>query len=480
MENLGTVFQEKLPSTVELENNRIQYLKEQQDNLNLLFNKSLLIDGIEKIFTEIGKEEIDWLTICEYIRIDNYRYHENPSLIILRKIISRQNSHSWSSFEEVKNTINKNESILLSEIRNQLKDIEKKNRTFVILDFHKNFIIDWCLNAYRNIDFTKVIDQDTNRSYINFRIINLIYFFQTFFEFEIDIQFYTRSLEYSDISNDSIKFDYIKGKINDKNLFDRLVIDNINNKVLNYFSLKSHINYALEAKLHNAYEKIGLEILSDDHLHHQDMILSKFYANTRDISFLKKCCHNTKSSLCWASIKILLETAISNDDATREFLINIAKKHMKIVNQYYQMDALGVLFKYNQPDAIEYYYEYILNNKDTSVNFENYKEYSNEKGISKIEKIFFIVYGKEGFDYRELYTARSMFQTYLINLSKNDAFFGFVQSRLKRIKNKLIKIKQDLFYINLLIQESNESNINWKSKPLTFELAKSKFETVIN
>lgn len=55
-------------------------------------------------------------------------------------------------------------------------------------------------------------------------------------------------------------------------------------------------------------------------------------------------------------------------------------------------NALGILFKYNQPEALEIFYDFVKNNLGDSIKQEYYINYDNERGIKMIAKFYSLLY----------------------------------------------------------------------------------------
>jgi hypothetical protein len=74
---------------------------------------------------------------------------------------------------------------------------------------------------------------------------------------------------------------------------------------------------------------------------------------------------------------------------------------------------------------------------------------------------------------------KKFFSTLVINLSKQHETYEKVSCILLELQSQLKKDKSDLFYLNLLIQESHNSYINSLSKPYSFSKAKAKVDSLV-
>ncbi|MFZ0599433.1 MAG: hypothetical protein WAM46_20765, partial [Flavobacterium sp.] len=98
-----------------------------------------------------------------------------------------------------------------------------------------------------------------------------------------------------------------------------------------------------------------------------------------------------------------------------------------------------------------------------------------------LESFFDRIYLDNNFD-RIFSNAANFLDQYIFNLSREDESYNKVQNVLLSIREKLGKDFNDrgIFQINLLIDNSNNSYISSKSKPLSFSNALKKVEEILN
>jgi ATP-dependent Lon protease len=142
------------------------------------------------------------------------------------------------------------------------------------------------------------------------------------------------------------------------------------------------------------------------------------------------------------------------------------------------MKALGILFKYNLPEAMQMFFDFVKNDIGESIKLEYYSVYNNENGIKLIEPFYYLLYEEnEKSDVFKYHHTKELYRYYLNAVSsKNYENFNLIQGILKKVKKKIKKNKKEVFYINILIEDSINSFINFKSKPLEFNDAKNKVE----
>ena len=237
-----------------------------------------------------------------------------------------------------------------------------------------------------------------------------------------------------------------------------------------------HVSYALDHNLELAFTEIRTYFSNSSPGYDLDKKLEKYIQLTGDIALLKQCCQDVTSPKCWSAIKILLKL-----DKEVNFCITKAIEYLNInledSNKFYLWDALGVLFQQNRKEAIVYYYSLMNEDHMSRMYYSNYSAVD----YDTFEKIFFKTYEKDSG--KSVFNDSAEFMNlYVSNLSKDDESYTKTHKVLNSIKNKLNKEEHDseLFYINILIDNSETSYINSKSKPMSFGNALRKVEEIIN
>ncbi|RKS01457.1 NACHT domain-containing NTPase [Flavobacterium sp. 102] len=475
MTNEGYIFKEKYLTQEELEKNtKAKNLKKQHD-FDILFDIGLLSSELKKIYDEISLGSIDWETLSKYqtdwYSKNDYSAEPNSATTLLVHLV-RDNGKL--TYEDVVNLI-KDEFIIMSEVKRHLKS----NFDFNIAVENKNTISEWCLNSVEKIDYNRLIISKSNREYSVFRdyyVCKNIFFFQKKLDIQLPQTFYTETLRYCDFesfNNQNSEFDFNKGKISNKATFDELITNNINNYNLHSTALRNHILYAIDNNLTESFEKIKYHFINDSNLCFQNESLQKFFSITKDVEFLIKCCEDINSFLCWESIGIIIKNNLA-----QEFALSTANKYLLSKEETFMFNALGILFKYNQPEALEIFYDFVKNNLGDSIKQEYYINYDNERGIKMIAKFYSLLYQentKE--DIFKNHYAKELIRHYINMISgKSETTFKDVQGILNKIKRGLKKRENEMFYINVLITDSKNSFINFKSRPMEFVDAKAKVD----
>ena len=454
-----------------------------QHNFDILFNKDELLREIEIIFkennpvidqNEIGKIESNW-----YRKNGSWSNTIDTSIQLLRRLVYYY--EGTLSFVEVQKIFEK-DFIRYDKIKTLIQGNVNSNVKFVISDQQKSSIIDWCIETSKSIDFDMIIKFDGVNSFTllrDYEVLKTVLIFQDMYEFELSKDFLLNCLEFIDIEKTSETeedFDKILARIDDKTLFDQQIVDNLLSKEMFSTVIDRHVKYALRHNLKHTFPMIRTYFIESVPGYNLDRVLEEYIDLTGDIELLKECCEDSKTPKCWLAIKILLKLEKEVDFCISK-AIEYIESAIEDTNKFYLSDALGVLFQQNRKEAIFYYYSFLNVDYVSRMNYSNYSAVD----YDTFEKIFFKTYeehsGKSAFN-----ESAEFMSSYINNLSKDDESYTTTQSVLYSIKRKLNKVEHDseLFYINILIDNSTTSYINSKSKPMKFKEALLRVEEIIN
>lgn len=482
MLSIGFKFETPLLSDEELTNQQIQSNEKFQNNFDILFNKEELLKEIQTIFQEntaiidqeaIGKIESNW-----YEKNGYRNYTISTSLKLMRKLVYHYNGEL--TFQKVQDLL-ENDFIRYDKIKTLIQGNVNSNIRFKVSNEQIADIIGWCTKISSEINFNEIIILYNPNSFkydLDYKKLKTILAFQDEYEFELSQEFLLNCLEYFDIDKSSEEedvFGKLLYRINDKTLFNKRIVDNILNKKMFSFVMDRHLSYALDHNLSLAFPKIRNYFKDNNPGYNLDEKLEKYIELTGDLALLKECCEDVKSLKCWSAIKILLK----NKEA--DFCIAKAIEYLDIKledsNKFYLWDALGVLFQQNRKEAIVYYYSLLKEDRMSQMYYSNYSAVD----YDTLEKLFFKTYGKDS-EKSVFNDSGAFLSSYVSNLSKDDESYNKTKKVLFDIKAKLNKEDHDteLFYINILIDNSKTSYINSKSKPMNFEDALRKVEEIIN
>jgi hypothetical protein len=482
-EGIDFKFDTPLLSEEELLKKQMQNDSKFQHNFDILFNKDDLLSEIKIIFEE-NNPVIDQ---NEIIKIENNCYEKNESwsntIDTSIKLLSTLVYHYKEnlSYLEVQKIL-ENDFIRYDKIKTIIKGNVNSNVKFVVSDEQKACIIDWCIKSSLEINFNEIIKLYENDSFnygLDYEKLKTILFFQDEYKFDLSKEFLLNCLEYFDTNkfneNDDV-CEKLFTRIDDVNLFEERIVYNILNNKMFSFVADRHVNYALKHNLKLTFPFIRTYFKGKSPSYNLDNNLEKYFELTEDIDLLKECCEDVKNHLCWSAIKILLKLKEEVDFCVKK-AIEYLDFNLEDSNKFYLWDALGVLFQQNRKEAIVYYYSLLNEDHMSRMYYSNYSAVD----YDTFEKIFFKTYKKDSG--KSVFNDSAEFMSsYVSNLSKDDESYTKTQKVLNSIKNKLSKEEHDseLFYINILIDNSTTSYINSKSKPMKFKEALRKVEEIIN
>lgn len=478
MINSGFEFTEKIPEEKEIEKRKTDYETFIKLNFDILFNKKELLIKIKEVFDENKKEVISfadyheinmkWYEKTNYHSL-TYTVHETIS-----KAIRDYNNQTFESISDIL----KDNYFILSLIKDKLKG--NNNEKYNITEEKVNFIKSECYKILKDFNYNEIIkfsDEtgDNYSVYPNYFKLKTLYYFDAKFGFNYSNDFYLKTLKYCNIIDNSDQneiFNIIKERINDKNTFDIQVIKNVTEEKLNYFSLKDHINYSIEQKLYKTYKKIGQYILNDKYLFSQNNLLTDF-SNLLDNQkvFLKSCCSDVNSYLCWNAISILKSKKLDDN-----FIIDISHKYIKLNETSFLQQALNILFYGNEINALKIYVDCLKNDhknksRDRMEGFiiEDLKNFKHIEELDVIEKFFNIVYDEKNTDTFDHHYSKQMLVAIVNNFSSCIQGYEKLTKILNKIKEELNNNYSKKFYINHLIDQSENSYYNSLSKNLSFQ-----------
>lgn len=480
----GFVFREELYSDEEIEVIKKRYESKPQINFDILFKREDLINELREIFNN-NEGEIDQEKYYE-INLDWYNNNGHGNLIdtsleILRSLV--YDLKRPISIKDVEQLF-EDKDFVFYEMKNDLQKDEKTNK-IQIHDSQREVIRVWIEEKINEINFNQIvlIKEDGYILLSDYSKWEIVVYLSRRMDFNLPKDFMLNSLVIPEIRSydeDKTWFNYFRERINDKNSFNDKVEENIKNIDLAEFVLDQHVNYALEESLKAVFPIIRAYLLSESRERNFKKKLFKFYKIENDKKLLKECAENVYSFNAWEAISILLEEGEEKEfciEKSISYLENIENDNQK----YFVSNSLNVLFQLNSVKAVEYYYKF-LNLDLYAYTYANYfSNYDVIKDYEILECLFDQIYLDAEFD-RILSNASNFLNQYVYNLSREDTSFQKVQNILGNIKKRLLNESNDhgIFHINLLIDHSNNSYINSKSKPLSFKEALRKVNEILN
>jgi len=472
----GYKFRELIITDEERVINNIKYKNFVQENFEILFNKVKLKEEIIKIFNENKVQEMSWSKIHDIIwkwyDITHFHGIQNS---VFGFIQNRVRNHDKTK-EQILSYVNRDIN-LIYEIKNKIKN--RRSEGFEVKPEHIEYIKKQSIIASENFDYDNVLKIESEDRTIfknGYHILKMLYFFDKEYNINYKKEFYLQTLRYCNIHGSAEdNFEFIFERVNDKQIFDKTIVHNINSEQLDYSSLNNHIDYAIENKLHDTYYKIEDFIINNNYIFGNKEFLKRFtdLLPTNDrLRFLKKCCENPNEYLCWQAVKLMKEKSIGKD-----FLHQLAKDYIERGDENYFSNALDLLFYLNDLEALDVYLKFLrkfsVNATDLSDDFLlNTSNFQNFEKLNLLKEIFDIIYDEKNkgtFDYHH---SKVNLENLISNLSYTKEGYNAVQKIIKEIKIVINNKESKFFYINHLIDLSEQTYYNSLAKPLTFHQAK--------
>ncbi|WP_312288085.1 NACHT domain-containing protein [Chryseobacterium gleum] len=449
------------------------YEEFREKNFKLVFDKIELLKEIDSYF---NINEITTLNRNLFLKLlwkwyDDTGYHGLQYTI--HTVLEQSFFYKVEVNVETISNLLEDEFFYLSVIKAVLNHHSSKN--LVIESNEINLIKKLTNQLYNNIDFENVVrftsdDNDRFNTTKNYEFIKIL----LHFDYELQIiqnqNFYLKALEYGNLTGvyenkDSDYFNHMKERIGDVEEFNSQVIINLNYKRLSYIAQRDHILYAVENNLNECFEKVGEIIKSDKYLYNQFDILENYTKKLLNpLPFLKSCCSDINSYLCWESIKI-----IKNNNLDNNYVMEVAREYLKSEEMGHADQAVNILFYLNQDDALCNYnkiiQKLIAQQGDECSGFspKDVLNYNHLNELDTYKDLFNIIYVELTHGAFYLHRSREFFQSLTINLSNIDEGYKSLIEILNKIKNSIESRDPRTYYVNNLIEICENSYLKRKS-----------------
>ncbi|WP_241279590.1 NACHT domain-containing protein [Chryseobacterium cucumeris] len=486
----GYEFPGDLPNKKQMAQEELKRKELIQSNFEILFNKEAMAYKVAEVFDTNNIEDMTWKMIHDiewdwYTTEDIHGVHHSVFKAIGASVRDTESKTKEGVIKHIGN-----DYFLLFQIKDKIKD--RENEGFEVKEEHISYIKTFALKFAEEFKFDKVINikSDGNLGLYNgYYVLKLLYFFDKKYDIQYSQDFYLKTLRYCNIfgsAEGTIQF--VKDRVADIKLFNEQITYNLNNEILDSSSLKDHIEYAIENKLEGAYNVIEENFLNDRFIYSQKNFLSKYVGlipKAKQIIFLEKCCTEIDSYLCWKAVEVMVEKKINES-----FILRIAKKYLAEKKDpfVFASDALNVLFHCNAEGTLSTYTELLRNfsqtERDDYRDDYNIRDISNYKRLDELPmlvEIFKIAYDenlkKDTFDFHH---SQNVLKALVSSLSDTKKGYKAIQTLLYDLKSKISDNDSKLFYINMLIDDSQLSYYASISKPFTFKDAKNFLKNIEN
>jgi len=482
MEEKGIVFKVEVFSNEKAKLYQENFKKHIQNNFDILFDKKRLLKEIKEVFNnnsitsrDLQKIRRDW-----YDKNGHSNSIDTAISIIDSLIFTRNNDSNPYTYENIEKIINNDDFLIIKKIRQIIEQYYKNNREFTISKNNIKTIEEWVLLEVNKFDFKDVVHSSGKSSFYygqNYKKIQTIFYFQKLFNFELSQNFLLKSIEFYEFDKSGEideSFLYLIKLINNKDLFDKQVINNLKNKELVGLSMSKHIDYALSNQLKQTYSVIRKFFINGKSIFNERNKLEDYIEFTKDTSILIDLCIDNENYIFWNSIDIMIKLGIETS-----FCIDKAIEYLESENERFNVDALKVLVALNNPKAFSFILKSLRIGLVYSFHGIAFSKFNNIDKKEDLIELFDLIYNKEIDQFESSYY-KEFYKSIIVNLSITDEEFTQIQIILNKIKQSLIKTKSDLFYVNLLIDDSINSHINSKSKPYSLRCAKEKALSLIS
>lgn len=481
MKRKGVKFKEPVLTETKAKRNKRKYEKRLQDNLDILFRKRRLLKRIKKFFiknkAEIKKNELYDITMNWYEENGHGNVMET-SLSLIQTLLY-QYTNRPISYDIVKEYL-ENDYFIYKKVKTILEEYKKSNRPFKVSKRQMKTIEKWCLLKCSQIDFDNIVtipQPNTFRYNQNYKIFELIFFFQKEFEFSLPQNFLVNCIQYYEFDRNSEvdeSFLRLKDLINNETLFNEKIIHNINNETLIGLALSKHMEYALNNNLEAAFPEIRSLFINHESIYNDSRKIEKYIELTGDENLLLDCCEAFEDHKFWSIIRIMIGMKLFP-----EYCRKASIDYLETGEDSHRLDALNVLFELNEPIAIDYLIDFLEKKIILSLMSVKYLNYNAIIDFVNLEKLFKLIFDDEDFDDFESNMYKEFVMNYVSNISNSKEGFENVMLMLDKRKKELEENDKDLFYINLLIDKCAISYINSNSKPYTFKDALIESEKLI-
>ncbi|MNM75844.1 hypothetical protein D3C81_876430 [compost metagenome] len=482
----GYNFPNLLATNEEIADRNKEYENFRLHNFNILFSKTQLITEIQEYFE---KHRLTSLSNNDFQPLF-WKWYDETAFHGIQYTVHTALETAFRLNQRIRIDIKKiahffeDPYFYLSVIKSSLDHSSLK--MFPLTEVHISLLKSLSIELSAEIDFNDVIHMDpentgriTTTRY--FFYLELILYFDLHYKLVQDKDFYLNALKFGNIGgleyNDGNSFiDHIIERVNDIEAVNKIIIDNINDGKLSYFTMQTQLIYALDNNLIASFNKIGELISLDTLLFDASEILEKYTSKIADpLPFLKACCTDPTSYLYWKAIEL-----IKNSDLDNTFVLNAALAYLETSDTDYMEQALDILFFLTHKDSLKYYLDVvrrlISTQPDTSgIMPKSADNYNNLGEISLYKDLFELINKYSGFI---LHQSRKFLTTLTQNICKTDAGYQMLKVLLLEIKADLNRItdfkelENKNYYISELIEEADNIHLKSKSGRLTFEEAK--------
>jgi hypothetical protein len=295
------------------------------------------------------------------------------------------------------------------------------------------------------------------------------------FKLSIDEQFYLNTIEYFEFNQyygDANRFESFTNLISNKELVKEKLLENLKKELFSTV-YERHALLAVKLNLDESRNYIENYLLKRTEILKGDKLLEAYLNWQLDNEdFLLKFTKNVTTQSCWTAIEYLIKNQCFLEQCAK-----IANEYLESNEKRFLIEASKTLFKLNEQSIVDFLLtdlkknSFILNSVGTA-SFQNYDSLPTN-GIGELKHFFFYTFGSDGHDEYFFSEISRFFQTYVSNLIRNKNLFSELNALFNEIKGEVADGSDDrkLFFINMLIENSEKIYVSSLSKGMEFEEA---------
>lgn len=463
----GAQFTDLLYTDDQIADYREKYEIFKERNFELLFDKKEFKKEIENFFTI---NNIDELKQPEFQKIF-WKWYEETGYHGLRYSVHVVIEMAFQNGKTVNKTVNAQNLIELLDIEyfhlSVIKSMLTHNSalTYSLSESQKEIIKELGDKLEDKIDYENavIINSQKDESFsttIHQKHIDTLLFFDIRFNVPRTDDFYLNVLDKGNLigsaaNNEESNFvDFIKSRISDRAQLNEKVADNILENKLLYPAKRDHYEYAIKNDLEKCYPIMETQFIESDFLFFNNDLIGMFLEKIDNpLDFLKSCCTDITSHLCWTAIKLIKEKYPTDD-----FCLKVAREYLESNEINFADKAVNILFFFDQADSLLYYDKLI----DTIIEFQggdasgyhppDANNYDQTNEIEFVEPLFYKVYVEKSKGSFYLHKSREFMRVLIANLGRSKEGYEQIKPILLRIKSDVKGKDSQSFYINHLIE----------------------------
>lgn len=476
----GVEFTDRLYTDEQIKELKEKFENFKKRNFDILFDKEEFNKEIENFFTS---NQIDEIEQSQFQKIF-WKWYEDTGYHGLRYSVHALIEKAFRTKEKLsaKLVIDllDDEYFHLSVIKSILT--HNSAMSYSLSDSEKKYLSDLGNKLERRIDYENTviidnIDDERFSTTIHHKYIDTLLFFDIRFSIHRSDNFYLNVLDKGNLigssaNNEESNFvDFIKSRLSDSKKLNEKVIENINKKRLLYPAKKDHFDYAINNNLKECFPIMEQQFIKSDFLFFSNELIERFLEKIENpVVFLKSCCVDISSHLCWTAISFLKEKYHADD-----FCLEIARKYLDSAHADFVHKAINILFYSNQEDSL-FYYDRML---DRMIEIQHgdasgylppdTNNYNRTNEIELIDSLFYKIFVERSNATFYLHRSREFIRNLISNLARTQMGYELLKPLLTNIKSKVKDKDGQAFHVNQLIEILENSYLKENSKEISIE-----------